>query len=282
MPSSNSTLAKGSRETVALRHRINAGRVAVLNQRDFFKSQFGNLPCEWKEDDTRVTFADFAISEKLFAELRGSFPADDYCSEEGNPADETQALEAEFAWVLDPIDGTNNYYLGIPFCAISLALLRRGQPVYGFIYDYSRDRLVQGGPGFGLLDGTSRASVSQSPPDPRKSVAGMSFPMTAGDLRRLGPWLESSRLRVTGSAALNLTYTALGKLDGCLDFKAKVWDIAAGVALVEGGGGEYHFQGENPFPLTRFHPAMPPVRYWAGGSAFCQWIHGKLAGENAG
>ena len=53
-----------------LRHRINAGRVAVRNQIAFFGRQFGEVTSEWKEDDTRVTFADFAISEKLFAELR--------------------------------------------------------------------------------------------------------------------------------------------------------------------------------------------------------------------
>ena len=120
-----------------MRHRINAGRVAVRNQVAFFGRQFGDVSSEWKEDDTRVTFADFAISEKIFAELRQNFPQDDYCSEEASPLDETLALEARFAWVVDPIDGTNNYALGCSFCAISLALLLDGVPVYGFIYDHS-------------------------------------------------------------------------------------------------------------------------------------------------
>ena len=53
-----------------VRHRINAGRVAIQNQIAFFTRQFGEVISEWKEDDTRVTFADFAISEKVFAELR--------------------------------------------------------------------------------------------------------------------------------------------------------------------------------------------------------------------
>jgi len=52
---------------VQLRHRINAGRVAVKGQMAFFGRQFGQVASEWKEDDTRVTFADFAISENLFA-----------------------------------------------------------------------------------------------------------------------------------------------------------------------------------------------------------------------
>ena len=71
-----------------MRHRINAGRVAVRDQVPFFGRQFGDVSSEWKEDDTRVTFADFAISEKIFAELRQNFPQDDYCSEEASPLDE--------------------------------------------------------------------------------------------------------------------------------------------------------------------------------------------------
>ena len=122
----------------AFRHRINAARVAISDQVDFFISQFGDVASEWKADDSRVTFADFAISEKTIAALRASFPEDDYCSEEsGNPG-EVQELKARYAWVIDPIDGTDNYALAMPMCAISLALLRDGEPVYGFLYDLNK------------------------------------------------------------------------------------------------------------------------------------------------
>ena len=60
-----------------LRHRINAGRVAVKAQTAFFGRQFGQVASEWKADDTRVTFADFAISENVFAALRRDFAEDD-------------------------------------------------------------------------------------------------------------------------------------------------------------------------------------------------------------
>ena len=104
-----------------LKHRVNAARVAVLDQVEFFTRYFGEVNSEWKPDDTRVTFADFAISERIIAELRSSFPEDDFCSEESNPQDECITLSGKYAWILDPIDGTNNYALGIPMCAISLA-----------------------------------------------------------------------------------------------------------------------------------------------------------------
>ena len=109
-----------------LRHRINAGREAVKAQTAFFGRQFGQVASEWKEDDTRVTFADFAISENVFAALRRDFVEDDYCSEEASPQDEVIDLGEGFAWIIDPIDGTNNYALGFSVCAISLALLHDG------------------------------------------------------------------------------------------------------------------------------------------------------------
>lgn len=275
---SNGQLAKGSRAEVALRHRINAGRVAVRNQLGLFRGQFGNVASEWKGDDTRVTFADFAISEKIFHELRASFPDDDFCSEEGNPPDEMNPLEAPYAWVLDPIDGTNNYFLGIPQCAISLAILHQGVPVYGFVYDYSRDRLVEGGPGFGLTDGNARVTLSPEPIDPRRSIAAVSFPLPEKDLERVRPWLDSYRCRALGSATLHLTYTALGKVDGCMDFKVKVWDMAAGYALILGSGGEFHFDGPSPFPMKAFGAKMPTLRYWGGSSYFCEMISSCFRG----
>lgn len=270
--SSNSQIAKGSRREVALRHRINAGKVALTNQVHFFRSQFGNISSEWKEDDTRVTFADFAVSEKILAELRSSFPEDDYCTEEANPFDEVFDLNAEYAWVLDPIDGTNNYYLGIPMCAISLAILRNGYPVYGFVYDFALGCLIHGGLGQGIMQDNRRLEATWQPLDPKKSIAAFHFPLVAEDLERLRPWLEQYRTRGFGSAALHLTYTAMAKIDGCVDFRVKVWDIAAAHALIEAANGVVQFDGESPFPLKSFQARMPNLRYWAGSKEFCEII----------
>ncbi|WOO42842.1 inositol monophosphatase family protein [Rubellicoccus peritrichatus] len=265
-------IAKGSRKEVELRHRINAAKVSLTNQIGFFRSQFGNVSSDWKEDDTRVTFADFAVSEKIFAELRSSFPKDDYCTEEANPFDEVQELNAEYAWVLDPIDGTNNYYLGIPTCAISLAILRNGFPVYGLIYDFALDALLHGGPEHGIMQDNRRLEPVWQSLDPKRSVAAFHFPLEHEDLERLRPWLEHYRVRGFGSAALNLSYAAVAKLEGCVDFKVKVWDIAAAYALISAAGGVFHFNGESPFPLKAFQAQMPNLRCWAGSEEFCNFI----------
>lgn len=264
---------------VQLRHRINAGRVAIKNQIDFFEKQFGRVTSEWKDDASRVTFADFAISERIFKELGESFPEDDYCSEEFSSGDSVIDLESPFCWVLDPIDGTNNYFLEVPLCAISLALLHNGYPIYGMIYDLSRKQIIEGGPEHDLMDGTRRAQVSAEPMG-AQSVVGFHFPMTEQQLSVLSPWLQKYRARSLGSAALTLAYTALGKLNGCIDYKVKVWDIAAAYALVLAAGGEFHFIDKPVFPLRQFHVNMDSLPYYAGSASFCAEVQ-KLGLEAA-
>lgn len=260
-----------------LKHRINAGRVAVRQQIDFFRKQLGEVPSEWKEDETRVTFADFAISERVFAQLRRDFPQDDFCSEESNPMDEVLQLDSRYAWVLDPIDGTNNYATGFPVCAISLALLEKGHPVYGIIYDLARDRILQGGPGIGLYDGCRKASIKDAPLD-RTTIVGVHFPLPEDWYGAMKPVLRTHRVRATGSGALNLALTAVGLFDGCMDHKVKVWDIAAAYALLVAGGGQFHFVSDSVFPLETFHVDTPKIRYFAGTPAFCRMVRECLDG----
>lgn len=252
----------------AFRHRVNAAKVAVQNQTAFFRHQFGQVPSEWKADETRVTFADFAISERIFSELRASFPEDDYASEETNPLDEVMNLDARYTWILDPIDGTNNYALGLPFCGISLALFKDGFPVYGLIYDFARDRLIHGGPGEGLCDGPRRVQPGHPPLSARESIISVTFPLPLPVLHQLEPLLSVYRVRATGSTALNLAYTALGLSDGCVAYLAKIWDIAAGCALLAASGRRITFPNGPLFPLRTFHVDAPRTPFLAGTEAF--------------
>ena len=258
-----------------LRHRINAGRVAVKAQTAFFGRQFGQVASEWKADDTRVTFADFAISENVFAALRRDFAEDDYCSEEANPLDEVLTLGAGFAWVIDPIDGTNNYALGFPVCAISLALLHDGMPVYGFIYDYSTDALLEGGAGFGLQRNQKTVNRDRMAAD-AQTMLGLHFPIDLELLDKLKPLLAKYRVRCLGSGALSAAYVATGYLTGVVDFRVKVWDIAAAYSLCAGAGVAFRFLEASPFPLRAFHPQMDFCPYLAGTDAVCEELQCQL------
>ena len=260
-----------ARYDAQLRHRINAGRVAVQNQVAFFGRQFGQVTSEWKDDDTRVTFAHFAISEKLFSELRRDFPHDDFCSEESNPMDEVMQLEADFAWMIDPIDGTNNYALGFSVCAISVGLLYKGEPVYGFLYDHSSASLLEGGPGQGVFRDQKKLSRDTDAAD-KQVMLGLHFPMTEEQITPLMPLLAEYRGRAIGSGALTAAYVATGYLSGAIDYKVKVWDIAAACALCLGADLEFGFIKEPPFPLKTFHAKQDYCPYYTGSADICERI----------
>ncbi len=108
--------------------RIAAAKRAVLGQAAYMHREFGRVESKWKADGTRVTAAALASSENIVAEIQAQFPGDQFLSEE-LALQESVAVTAEVAWVLDPIDGTNNFALGIPECAISLGICHRGGPV---------------------------------------------------------------------------------------------------------------------------------------------------------
>ena len=248
----------------ALRHRVNAARIAVQNQAGFFRELFGQVASEWKADETRVTFADYAITEKLFDELRRAFSEDQFISEESVPMDEIVELESRYSWILDPIDGTNNYALGMASCAISLAVLKEGMPIYGIIYDGSTGQLIEGGPGHGIqVDGRKFKPIERTFEE-RAGIIGMHFPLPEKRAQSLAPLMESYRVRSLGSATLQLAYVALGRLDGSIDEKVRVWDIAGAVAILGATDREIRFLSEAPFPLKKLDMQSEYIRYIAG------------------
>ena len=101
---------------IQFRHRINAARMAVKAQIPFFDRHFGAVASEWKADKSRVTFADLALSSQLTEALAADFKTDLILSEESSIEGELISVDTEFSWLLDPIDGTNNFALGFCVC----------------------------------------------------------------------------------------------------------------------------------------------------------------------
>lgn len=135
------------------------------------------------------------------------------------------------AWVVDPLDGSFNYYAGIPIYGVSIALCAGRTPILGAIYDPERDELFSGGPGLGLrIGGTPFA-----PPEPRGQIVGTGFPSqadvsaTAAHVAALAQ--DWKKLRMLGSAALSLAWVAAGRLDAYSENGIQWWDVAAGLAL---------------------------------------------------
>ncbi|WP_430912057.1 inositol monophosphatase family protein [Methylobacterium sp. sgz302541] len=135
------------------------------------------------------------------------------------------------AWVVDPLDGSFNYYAGIPIYGVAVALCAGRTPILGAIYDPERDELFAGGPGLGLrINGEPHRPV-----EPRGQIVGTGFPSQAdvaataahvADLAR-----DWKKIRMLGSAALSLAWVAAGRLDAYSEHGIMWWDVAAGLAL---------------------------------------------------
>jgi myo-inositol-1(or 4)-monophosphatase len=251
----------------ALTERILAGHNAILAQVEYFRANFGTAESRWKKDGTRVTIVDETISRELFLLLQREFPNDDFCSEEGAETAQPIPTKSEFCWILDPVDGTNNYAVGVPECCISLGLLRNGMPIYGFIYDYGRDNLLQGGKDFGSMEGVNPVKATTQLVNEKLTFC-MHFPIPPESLKALTPALGVWRIRCPGSAAIGLANVATGRLDGCLEYRAKPWDCAAGFPICEGAGASFDFLYNPVFPLHSFSPSMKSCPFRVGSEIF--------------
>ena len=160
--------------------------------------------------------------------------------------------ESPFHWIIDPIDGTVNFFYGIPHFCISIALRENADIVLGVIYDPIREELWhvrKGGPP--LLNGKPIA-VSRRATIP-EAILSVGFSKTKTTIDSGLPLFQdlvyrARKCRLMGSAALDMAYVACGRLDGYIEQSVSLWDIAAGVLLVEAAGGSVKIETrpENP------------------------------------
>lgn len=192
-----------------------------------------------------VTDADVAAERAILARLRADYPDDAALSEEGRQDADLSAPAP--AWIIDPLDGTNNYARQFPHFAVSIALAAGGEPRLGVIYDPLRRELyyAERGQGAFLRAGRSqpkRLTVSATASVAQAFLAG-GWPRQdalRAEAARLLPQLGNAchTLRLTGSASLNLAYLAAGRLDGGFSLTHRAWDVAAGAVLVWEAGGQ--------------------------------------------
>lgn len=153
-------------------------------------------------------------------------------------------------WIVDPLDGTVNLSRGIPLCSVSVALWRGMQPVLGVVYDFFREEMFSGLVGSGATCNGQPISVSQT------KVAGQGvictgFPVGGSfeesSLREfIGTIRAWKKVRLLGSAALSLAWVASGRADAYAEKGIRLWDVAAGLALVTAAGGSFHLDGPDP------------------------------------
>jgi myo-inositol-1(or 4)-monophosphatase len=187
---------------------------------------------------------------KIFFE---AFPQISLLGEEGCSGD----ANTEYRWVVDPIDGTVNYFFGMPHAAVSIALQRRTGKNYeallGVIYDPFTDELWTATLG-GKTKLNGRVVRASKRSRVGEAVIAMGFSKNKENLEKSLPHLNrlahrAKKIRIMGSAALELAYVASGRLDVYIERTINLWDIAAGGLMVECSGGDMWLK---PLPDGRF------------------------------
>ncbi|PZD95627.1 inositol monophosphatase [Paenibacillus sambharensis] len=177
------------------------------------------------------------------------FPDHSFLGEEGvepGPNASLEALdnmkEAEYLWIVDPIDGTTNFVHGFPFFVVSIALAHKGEIILGVVYDPSRDELFIAEKGKGAYVHGRRMRVSQEKAVHESLLATgfpadhqQALPLNMKQLQSVAP--KARNIRASGSAALHMAYVAAGRLSGFWEMGLHPWDLAAGSLLIQESGG---------------------------------------------
>lgn len=157
------------------------------------------------------------------------------------------ALPSGRAWVVDPLDGTANFLRGIPLYCVAIALVEDGEPVLGAMLDAPRNRVFSGvvgeGAWVGSLEEPRMQAISTSDTASRgEAVLATGLPVgrdfSEDALTAFLPWFaQFKKVRMFGTAGLSLAFVAAGAVDAYGEDAIRLWDVAAGIALVRAAGG---------------------------------------------
>src|SRR5205814_7426424 len=212
----------------------NAARAAGKLLREHFQQQ--QRVKAFEADDIKLEI-DVQAQEFIGKLLLQEFPAHALYGEEGIVGDQS----SDHQWIVDPLDGTENYFYGIPHFCVSIALRLHKQIVVGVIYDPIRGEMWTGQRGeVSKLNGapihvSDRAELAEA-------VISIGLAKTGETINTNFPLLQQMihrvrKCRVLGSAALDMAYVACGRFDAYIETGISLWDIAAGSLLVENAGG---------------------------------------------
>lgn len=212
-----------------------AGRILV-------ERQGRSLQVSNKGDINLVTEADLAAEKLIIERINSYYPRHAILAEESGATHGSQSSpDAEWKWIIDPLDGTTNYAHGYPCFCVSIAAEHDGKIEIGVIYDPVGDELfaAERGQGATLNDRSIRVSDID---ELNRAMLCTGFPYDVRErpdfARHFSNFtMRAQAVRRDGSAALDLAYLACGRFDGFWEDGLNPWDIAAGVLLIEEAGG---------------------------------------------
>ncbi len=228
--------------TIAVRAARKAGDY-ILRESDKIHSIHSKAPSDY------VTNVDKAAESLIIDMLSHSYPDHTFLGEESGETNQTP--NAEYQWIIDPIDGTTNFIHKVPHWCISIACRYRNKIQVGVVYDPVRDELFSAVKGQGAQLNGKRLRVSGIR-NLNESLLATGFPFR--DETKLDEYMSifsrllpsCSDMRRAGAAALDLAYVAAGRFDGFWEFGLNEWDTAAGSLLVTEAGGMVGDMQGNP------------------------------------
>lgn len=225
--------------------------------RDEILPRFGQVGLRVKDDGSLVTAADTAVQARLAEGLAQRWPQFALVGEEMAPTEQQRALQSpEGAWCLDPLDGTTNFVNGLPFFAVSLALLRQGEPVLALVLDPLRSECFMAVRGVGAWLNDRPLAATHARRALRRCIAIV-------DLKRLAPRLAVQlgvdppygSQRSLGACALDWCWLAAGRAHLYLHGGQKLWDYAAGSLILREAGGVAATLSGTPIAYDRLDSA---------------------------
>jgi myo-inositol-1(or 4)-monophosphatase len=219
---------------------------ALDGVRERLLATMGRVEVETKGDGTPVSSIDLEVDAVLARAITAAFPSHAILSEERD----TVAPAGEWAWIVDPIDGTSNFIAGLPYWCVSVALTHEGSVALGVVDAPAVGRRYVAIRGRGAHRDGRRLQVRR-PVDARDArYAHVPVMLTTGTARRAHTAGIRLNPRVMGSTALDLAVVAEGSAVASVAVRPHVWDIAAGSLLVTEAGGEaVHLRGDPLLPL---------------------------------
>jgi myo-inositol-1(or 4)-monophosphatase len=210
----------------------------------------GKTVISYKSRTDLVTDADRESEDFLVARISERYPAHAIIAEEGS----RKKADGDYLWYVDPLDGTNNFAHGLPFFCVSIGVfsLSENKVIAGAVYNPFLDEMFSAARGKGAFLNGERIRVS-SLEDIGISLVATGFPYDKAispdnnlrEFNRILPLIQGTRRM--GSAAIDLSYVASGRLDGYWEGKLKSWDMAAGSLIVEEAGGRVSRYDGSPF-----------------------------------
>ncbi|NTW00665.1 MAG: inositol monophosphatase [Oscillochloris sp.] len=203
-------------------------RVWAREGGDMARRYFNNVARQRKADDSWVTQADIEVEQMLRERIMASYPDHGIMGEEQGVG----AIDREFVWSIDPIDGTGAFVAGLPLWCISIGLMRHGQPYLGVVYLPLLDDCY-----WADAQGPAYRNDEQIHVLNVEKIDGNEWMAVSSYAHRIFKISFPGKTRALSSVAADLCYVARGSALGALIGPASLWDIAAGMAILHAAGG---------------------------------------------